>query len=526
MMGMSTRGLGAGRQGYAHQSSTYKLIGLWVMTLTAVLLGTAYSVFYADAAAMVAAIGVAGLALVLTIRYPEMATWVVVFVLYTNLAAIAVKLYGVPSMVAASFALLLVFPLADHLFGRKKPLRLDLNLVLMLLLLIDLQMAAVFAVDFNIAMRWIWEYLTEGIILYFLLVNVIRSLEALKRVIWVLLIAAGLLGSLSLFQEVTQSYDMEFGGLAQRNVEYWTDEHRASDQDGLFRTREKVGNVNRARGPVDDPNRFSQILLMVLPLGVFIFWQGRSGIKARVAAGAVLLLGFCGVLVTYSRGAFVTCALLSLFVAMLGYIRFRQLAIGSVLLALIVLIAAPGYVVRMQSILGAQGLVSETAEVEPDAVTRGRVTEMLAALNVFLDYPVTGVGPGQYAPFYSVEYMQDPEIAYRDIDDTRRAHTLYFEFAAETGIFGIGIFGLIVFINARRLLHYRRRYLSARPDLAHLATALLCSLIAFLSTSIFLHLAFQRYLWLMLAIIGASLFIMREAENGVDGAPDGRPPLF
>jgi O-antigen ligase len=179
-------------------------------------------------------------------------------------------------------------------------------------------------------------------------------------------------------------------------------------------------------------------------------------------------------------------------------------------------VAVPGYYARLDTIRGVKGLFSDEAEVQPDGPTRGRVTEMLAALKVFLDHPILGVGPGQYTPFYSKEYQLDPDIAFRYLPKTRRAHTLYFEMAAETGFLGITTFMAIVLLVMTRLWHMRRRWLYIRPDLAHLATAFLLSLVAYLGTAVFLHFSFQRYYWLLLAVAGAALQVLRSEIMSAD----------
>ncbi|MCZ6667761.1 MAG: O-antigen ligase family protein, partial [Gammaproteobacteria bacterium] len=174
----------------------------------------------------------------------------------------------------------------------------------------------------------------------------------------------------------------------------------------------------------------------------------------------------------------------------------------------LVAIVSPGYFVRMQTIFGVEGLVSETTEHKPDAVTRGRLTEMMAAGKAFLDHPILGVGPHNYSTFYSIKYMNDPTIALRQLNINRRAHSLYPELAAETGIFGFTAFMGIVFLMLYRLGNVRRLWSTSRPELAHLATAFIFSILGYLSTAIFLHLSYQRYFWLFLALAGAFVQIV------------------
>jgi O-antigen ligase len=155
-----------------------------------------------------------------------------------------------------------------------------------------------------------------------------------------------------------------------------------------------------------------------------------------------------------------------------------------------------------------------------DGAMRGRLTEMLAALNVFYDYPLVGVGPGHFAPYYVQDYSRDPDIQFRNIDEARRAHTLYLELAAENGVLGLTTFMAIVLVLLKRLWSARQALLVRAPALADLTTALALSILAYLTTAMFLHLSYQRYYWLLLAVATASLHVVtREARRrGIAGA--------
>ena len=144
---------------------------------------------------------------------------------------------------------------------------------------------------------------------------------------------------------------------------------------------------------------------------------------------------------------------------------------------------------------------------------RSRLTEMLAAWTVFVDHPILGVGPGQYAPVYSEDYMNNPDIAFKMIDRPRRAHNLYFELAAETGIFGIAFFlGLVGLIEVR-LWRAWRRWKGVREDLSSLAAGFFLAVLGYLISALFLHLSYQRYYWLLLGLAAAALHVLAAEES-------------
>lgn len=458
--------------------------------------------------AILAVIFLLGLAII----GPELATWVVMFCLYINLGGIATQVYEVPFVVAGSFGLLLVLPLANHLLLQQQTLIFDPVFKLMLAFLAIVLISSLSAEDESLALRWITDFVLEGLLLYLLVINVVRSLDVLKRVLWVLILAGGLLSSLSVYQEITLDYGNEFGGLAERSVQYWTgkDEHLA--QDSFLKTRTKVGTTNRAQGPLDDPNRYAQNLLMLVPLGFFIFWQARASRTIRIVAGLAVTLIISGVLLTYSRGAFITIIMSLGIFSLMRHVSIHRMLLTCVGFITLSLIVAPGYFVRMQSLLGIEGLVSESASNRPDSVTLKRATIMHAALNVFRDHPVLGVGPGQFSEFYSLEYMRDPDVALKKIDKTRRGHSLYVELAAETGALGLCVFITIVASVMRRLLQARRRWLDRCQELSQLATSFFFAIVTFLGTAVFLQLSYQRYVWLLLALSGAAIRILYSAN--------------
>ncbi len=249
-----------------------------------------------------------------------------------------------------------------------------------------------------------------------------------------------------------------------------------------MRTQAARDEIERARGPVEESNRYAQILLVLLPLALFRFWGERSPSTRRAAtAAAILILG--GVVLTYSRGAFVTLMLILLMLMGMRYLRPAQILTALAALILTMVLVAPGYFTRVSTISSITGLMADKPTVKPDGAIRGRATEMLAALLVFRDHPVLGVGPGQYAPFYSREYHLTPAIAFRHLPRPRPAHSLYFQMAAETGAIGLAIFMAIVLVPMYQLWQARRRWARSRPDLANLATAFLLSLVAYLDWS-------------------------------------------
>jgi putative inorganic carbon (HCO3(-)) transporter len=500
------------------------------VVLGLLLVGTAAGVLAVralDAPLVLTLLVALGVGLPAVLVKPELATVAFAFLLYSNLPVVLHRSHGVPQIISGSFLLLLAFPLLRHLLYQRQRPRFDRLFGLMLALLgVMLVSSLLRARDAAVAGDAILGYAIEGLVLYWLVVNSIRTAGSLRAVLWTLLAAGVLLSSLNLYQAATGSYHMHFGGLAERTVSF----DFRNDPTAALSGDPSVFS-NRADGPQLGHNRFAQVMMVILPASLLLFRLERR----RLARGAALLAGVTilvgGIALTYSRGAVVTLAVLVGLALWLRWLPTRRTLAALALAALLVPVISPTLYERITSLRAVSSLDDPA---EADGALRGRATEMLAAVFVFRDHPILGVGPGQYAPFYSVEYHQIPEIKFRDINHQRRAHTLYFELGAELGVIGLAVFLAIPALLLRELWQLRRNLRGRRPELEQLATSFILSLAAYLVSALFLSLAFQRYYWFLIALSSAAVYLIHEhagpaavaspqvAERA--GTPDAKQP--
>ncbi|HET9948913.1 MAG TPA: O-antigen ligase family protein [Longimicrobiales bacterium] len=418
------------------------------------------------------------------------------FLLYTNLLVVVAQQGIVPTAAAAIVPGLLFLAVIHRLVVRREPLIVDRTLLLMLVFLAVFLVSTFTVPGYAEAISRIVVYVTEGICIYFLVRNAVRDLPSLRVSAAAVVAAAALLAALSLVQTGTGNLDQDFLGLAQRRIEHL-------EQGGQqLAGPQEMGLEDRAFGPVGDPNRFAQILMMALPLA-FVGWLDGRRWHARMLSCLCLLSILGGIVITYSRGGFLTLVVLMLMAAPLGLLRGRTVvalfAAGIVLTPVLL----PGYANRVLSISGVAELLGST-QVEADGPTEGRTTEMLAALAAFTDHAVLGVGPGQYVSFYSVKYQALPDISIREIAEPRRAHNLYLELGAETGTLGLVTFMVIPLLLLRDLRAIRLNLRRRNPALARLCAAYTLVIFAYLGTGVFLHLAFERYYWFMVGLAAAA----------------------
>jgi O-Antigen ligase len=440
-------------------------------------------------AALVLAIG----ALAIAIR-PDTATLVVIAILYSNAAAIAVQRYDVPYFVGAAFPLLLVVPFAYHIVIRRQPIVIATGLPWMLgyFIVMILGTAAGMAADPDRALEALATFVVEGLLIYFVVTNVIRSLTDLHWAVWVLLIVGMVIGALSVHQQATKSWDSDYGGFAQVSDASLETGTGFSEQD----------RQPRLSGPIGEKNRFAQVMVVLIPLGLLLAWTTRRPPLRILAAVATAFIAL-GAVLTYSRGAALGFAITILLMAVLGYIRPSQviaLAIGVAALFTV----QPTYLERLLTIEALGGATENAVTALDDDSFRKRANETIAALLVLADHPLLGVGRGLF-PVYYGDYADEVGIIHDP--EARQAHNLYAGMAAETGVTGLfffmGIFGSTLLALAR----VRRRCRDVAPQHAAMATAFFLAVVAYLTTGIFLHLSYERYLWILLALAASAAYI-------------------
>jgi O-antigen ligase len=146
-----------------------------------------------------------------------------------------------------------------------------------------------------------------------------------------------------------------------------------------------------------------------------------------------------------------------------------------------------------------------------DGASRGRVTSMQATGLLFLDHPLLGAGPGMASQYYS-EYAL--LVGGKVRATTRRAHNLYLEVAAETGMIGLPAFLAMLWIVLHAVDDTRRRTEYSDRQLWGLVCGLELGVLVLLTTSLFLHASYVRYFWLLLALAVAAAALPRRLKQG------------
>lgn len=485
----------------------------------------------------------------LVVRWPELGTLTALFAIYSNVAVLGMKtraglIASVQTaqmtistanqnsrvaVVMAALCLILCVPLVYQFLVRKEKLTFDWGLYLMLGYFTVFLTSAFFARDRKIVTSEIIDFLVEGVAIYFLVVNVVREYATLRRATWALLLAGSLMGGLSVFQHVTHTQNSNYGGLAMLGAELDFNPTREIVRPGEVAanfnpegaTSSVVGSQFRSAGPIGEPNRYAQVLVVLFPLAALRFRRERSRVLRWLALASAALI-FGGMTLTFSRGAMLATVVVFGLLACFRFIRPLHVVVAGLCLSLLVVVLDPQAALRFASLEGAKNLLAghitsfsynqHTQEAAPDGSIAKRYELNVAAWHVFLDHPLLGVGPGHFAEYYSIAYSN--RVGLVEILKKYRGHNLYSETLAETGILGLASFLAIIAAILHGLWTAWRRLQHVNPEFADTAMAFFLSLVGYLVSAIFAHLSYQRYLWLLVALCSATVHILGR-ENAV-----------
>jgi O-antigen ligase len=329
----------------------------------------------------------------------------------------------------------------------------------------------------------------KGFAIYLLVAMIAASWTSLRQGIAAIVFTASCLALLSLVQIATGRYDQEFFGFA-------------SVQTGTI-----YSDVSGARiaGPINDPNFYGQILLIALPLAVVGAIVTRGAIRRLLFAAAALLIGAI-TLLTYSRGAMLALAVMTVILLVSLRVRVAHIAAAGVAALLMVLIVMPPDVrarlVTVELLLpgGTQTSVVRDASLEKRALV------LATAWQMFLDHPYLGVGAANFSARYdrysAIAGSSAPQYDEPGIEQF--PHTLYMQIAAETGVVGLSLFVAAMTTAFVSLYQSRRDFEEqGRRELAIIVAGIAVALSGYLLTSVFLHGAYQRYLWIVLGFAAA-----------------------
>lgn len=250
---------------------------------------------------------------------------------------------------------------------------------------------------------------------YLSLSTILTNPRRVETLLFALSSVAGVLGLLACVQYVM----IEFFGAEMDFAMAWCDIDRAIY--GLFPFKMEVGSgFNRSCATFTNPNILGQFMVLVIP---FVAAYGFSGRRSapKILARVSLLLSVAGLLVTFSRGAYLALGAIAI-VMCIANIR-RLVPILMVLCSVVMLMPDAVY-----ARLATMGNASDVAIIE-------RFELWGIAMQLFLQAPLFGHGAGVSSTF---------NILQQEGYYNAHMHNMFLQILAEGGIVGLGLLLFII----------------------------------------------------------------------------------
>jgi Lipid A core - O-antigen ligase and related enzymes len=342
-----------------------------------------------------------------------------------------------------------------------RPSEVNLALLFMLTGLASIPLA----IDASIAWGEFTNTFARGILIFIVIVNVVRTPSRLNVMLLLSVVTA-------LVLSVQAMNDYRLG----------------------LNTVEGYRAAGRGTGLFGNTNDMALYLVTMLPISVAFFFGSKSALKKVIHAACVAMMLF-GIVLSYSRGAFIGVLVVSVFFALkIGRRSKFEIAVLLIGGALAMIVLAPsGYGDRLLSIF--------LPGLDPNGSADTRRGELLRSLYVALRHPLLGIGMGNY----------QPNMSYNGLV----THNSYTQVASEMGMLALFLYVMFIVTPIRKLATVARQTFTTKGDsqFYYLALGLQASLIVFMVSSFFLSMA---YAWNVYYLVGYAVCFRRiyEAETG------------
>lgn len=409
---------------------------------------------------------------------PKIGLYILVAITYLRLSDVLVNFYGAPSIAKPFIALMIGIVLLRWWYYEAPPKgTLKITLLVMaygLAILLSIFQAS----DFDAILTALDDFWKNGVIAI-LVVMLLTDIKDLRNVVWGLIVIGIFMGSISIWQYLTGTFDNQYWGY------------------GIARVQNIAGSSSgyRIAGPIGDPNFYAQIMLVITPLSFIRFLEEKKPLLKTIALAGTLIT-LLTVVYTFSRGAFLAILIMTACLLYFHPPGPREFMISIAALLLIFPYIPEEFKDRVLT-LDAIFTGNQNA-IEGEVSFRGRNSEYIAAWMMFSDNPILGVGINNYNANYQTYSRQiglDPRA------EARSAHSLYLEILAELGIIGFGVFGLIIIAVLRSIVRAWRQLKKIGDTYnAELVLSIGIGILGYLTSAIFVHDAYPRYFWLLIGI--------------------------
>jgi len=259
--------------------------------------------------------------------------------------------------------------------------------------------------------------------------------------------------------------------------------------------------ANPLGGPGGGSNALSTALVMTLPFLVYKFTQKTKIYKY----GSLLLIGIWigGIIFCASRGAFIALTICIALLIIKSKKKIKTTIFVSLLMILLLIFAPQYYWQRMRTIL--------TYHEDVSAVSR--LVLWKAGIKIFNDYPIYGVGPGNFALVVPA-YTQSTPFA----GEMLEAHNTFIQLLAEGGMQSLLLYMIAILTTLLSLRKIRKKKLNSKhyEDIYILSNSLEIGIIVFLIRSLTGTTIYKELLYWFLGLSSALIEVTNKLETYED----------
>ncbi|MBI5943588.1 MAG: O-antigen ligase family protein [Chloroflexi bacterium] len=465
-----------------------------ILGLIAIAISAASALAIGQFGALILLVVPAVVFLLVVFIQPDYGLLIFVFITVTQVSNVAINFYDAPSIAQPLAGLLMAVILLRMVIYRELPLNWRQIAPVLVIYIIALFISMFNADDFEMSSAAFIGFFKDalgGVIVILL----IQRPGSFRKAIWALVIAGMFMGSISMFQTVTRTYDNNYFGFGR-----W--ESQTAGQDSR----------NRLTGPYDNPNAYSQVMVVIFVLALERLWHEKRSLLRLIAGWSVIVCGLT-IVFTYSRGGVLTLLAATGVLFLQNRPRILPVLLTAVVgLALVQFLPADytSYISTVRDLIPTQ-----TNDQVNDSSFRGRLSENLVAMQMFEDDPLFGVGLGNYQIQYQ-NYSRQIGLDHRRV--TRNPSSLYLEVLSEQGVIGAAAFLLLLYTIFSGLITSRRKFsLAGMNDHSNLTMALLAGLAGYMIAALVKNSAYSNVYWVLVGIalsaVQVSMFSLREKSE-------------
>ena len=254
---------------------------------------------------------------------------------------------------------------------------------------------------------------------------------------------------------------------------------------GQFITETDVARIQGFESGLSaNPNDLALMVNLLIPPAIAVFMNAKRS-AVRLAAAAIVCIDVVCVVVTFSRAGFLALAAVCAVYFMKTVRRSGPDRKWAFAMAALVLAALPflpaSYIDRIATVKSVNSDITGSSQI--------RWRDTVAAAQYVMIHPIIGAGIGMDA------------LALNEVRgmEWKKVHNVYFQYAVDLGLPGIGLFLLLMFLSFRAASRSRKRLaqLPQHRDLFLMCEALEISLLVFALSGPFYPVAYNFYFYYM-----------------------------